>query len=189
MKPRHLAIAFVLLGFGALYGVMREPVRKSLQSSQSSRCYAQLKQVGLATLIYASDYDGQYPVAARWMDDLQPYVQIGDERERTPKNLDRALRCAATGEFYVLNSHFAHANLSDDFDAATTPLAFCARKSGRNLSDNGGLWPREPIHEFGSRRRGSVVVFADAHVKMLESKPKFRAFAPVKPAGRKLKPQ
>ena len=177
MRPRHAAIAFVLLGFGALYWALHKPVRTSIRTSQSSRCYAQLKQVGLATQIYANDYDGQYPVAARWMDDLQPYIEIGDERERTPENLDRALRCATTGEFYVFNSRFARANLSDDFDAATSPLAFCARKSGRNLTDDGGLWPVKPIHEMGNSR-GNVVVFADAHVKMLAQKPEFSALAP-----------
>ena len=177
MRLLYAAFGITLLGWvGLIYSVMRP----SLRYAHASNCYSNLHQIGLAMQAYAREHNGQYPVAARWTDDLQPYVEIG-EKERTPKNLDRAFRCATTGEFYVLNSFFARANLADDFNPATSPLAFCARTSERNFTDGGSLWPIEPIHKMGNRS-GNIVVFADAHVKMLEGKPKFRELSP------KLKP-
>ncbi len=170
MKALYLTLGVVFVGFaGLLYSVM-EP---SFRTNQWSNCFAHLKQIGLAAQMYAHDNNGRFPVAANWTDALQPYVKIG-EKERTRPNLDRAFRCATTGEFYVLNEFLAGAKLSDDFDPAISPLAFCVRASERNLADDGSLWPLEPIHEVGESR-GNVVVFADAHVKILEIKPKFHS--------------
>ena len=130
VKPFYAVIGVVLLGSAGLIYLVMQP---SLRNAQSSNCFSNLKQIGLATLIYTRDYDGQYPVATRWMDDLEPYVNIG-EKERTPKDLDRSFRCATTGEFYVLNEFFAGANLSDDFDPTTSPLAFDARARASAIS-------------------------------------------------------
>ena len=167
----HATFFLLFLGFaGFIYSVMQT----SSRAARSSNCFAHLKQIGLAMQAYTRDHDGHYPIAARWTDDLQPYIDIG-EIERTSRQLDRAMRCATTSEFYVLNEFLAGAKPCVDFAPATIPLAFCVRTGERNLTDNGSLWPREPIHEMGSRS-GNIVVFADAHVVMMESKPQFHGF-------------
>ncbi len=61
-----------------------------------------------------------------------------------------------------------------------TALTFDVSWSTRNFSDDGSLWPLQPIHGRG-KYGGNVVLFADAHVKLMTVKPEFRPLLTLTP--------
>ncbi len=173
IQPRHAAIALVLLSIG---GALTLAIQPRKRAEQTRNCQSNLKQIGLAFMQYARDYDEQFPIAERWMDDLTMY-SIGSRAPNRDEAFAKLFRCPTTGEFYAFNQFYARLNMARDDDPANSPTVFDVRAGARNLSDDGGLWPDNPTHNFGEVW-GNNVLFADGHVKLMEEKPEFRSFAP-----------
>src|SRR5947209_7161741 len=60
--------AFALLALCPVYTVCRYRTRPTT-------CQSNLKQLALATLMYAQDYDDRLPVRRNWSDGIYPYLK------------------------------------------------------------------------------------------------------------------
>lgn len=71
-----LTVLGVLLGAGCIGGIflvaLLMPVFRRAQASAMRRrtCMSNLREIGVSMSMYSSEYDGQLPVAGKWMDQL-----------------------------------------------------------------------------------------------------------------------
>jgi len=139
-----IAIGLLFFFFGPVY---------LLESPQTPRagvtCLGNLKQLGLAALIYADDYDGQYPSPERWCDLLADgYVEA--ETFRCPK--------AGSGPCnYAMNRH---ADPNGDVDVV---LLF---ESQLGWNQYGGP---ELLATENHEGKGCGVLFVDGHVEFVKT--------------------
>ena len=139
-----IAIGLLFFFFGPVY---------LLESPQTPRgsvtCLGNLKQLGLGSLIYADDYDGQYPAAERWCDLLADgYIEA--ETFRCPK--------AETGPCnYAMNPH------ADPNRAKDVVLLF-ESKPGWNQYGGPELLATE-----SHNGEGCNVLFVDGHVEFVKA--------------------
>ena len=177
MKRRSAA----LLLFAGVSGAVWWNLPSTQNSRQASDCQSNLKQIGLAMMQYARDYDEKYPQASSWQDTLLPYRK-------------QRFSCPTPGNSYAFNRFLSGATTTQVSELpgtreilgqtvlqldgrGSTPMCYdVSQGNGDNLSDDGSLWPTAPVHWQGLE--GVNVVFADAHVKMLTRKPKFVKLPP-----------
>ena len=190
LAPRQIAVGVVILGLvGALYLAAQPP----LSVVQTKNCQINLKQIGMATIQYVRDYDEQFPIAARWANDLKPYAKnwyvIGSRAQNPDEAFDRMFRCPTTGSFYAYNRHLETVSIGMITDTSRVPLAIEVNVGNPQINFNGvgQDWPASPIHEEEGAR-GNHVVFADGHVELTKNKPIFRPFATPTPKSPKIKP-
>jgi|GEM_PF-1242110 len=138
----------IFVGFGSVNNVM---LRKQEEARQSS-CASHLKMIGLATMMYAQDYDEHLPAADKWNDLLIPYVN-GESAYQCPDSPQ--MKCGYAYNASLLSlSDTALATISDP---ATTETCFDA---SADWNTNGG-W------DIAAYRHGNGlnVSYADGHVK------------------------
>ena len=164
-QPCHVAVVFVGAGLGIALNLAIGPRRRA---AQTKSCQSHLKIISLAMMQYVRDYDEHYPVAARWMDDLKPY---GLSRY-SKVSFDQLTHCPTSGDFYAFNGHLSQLSITGDGDSTTLVWFYDARNSRYNQFDQGQSWPDSPVHEFGPGR-GNNVLFADGHVALTSTKPRF----------------
>jgi len=158
-KPRHVALALVGVGLSVAVYEMSIPLR---ESGLKSSCQTNLKQLGLATMQYARDYDEGWMIAPNWKPGLAPY--LGGRIQRP--QIARLFICPKTTDGYAYNLNLSASYLEAVSEPATLAL-FYEPASAIN-ADNGKNWAMNGIHGDGSN-----VGFADGHVKWLRVKPAF----------------
>lgn len=147
MNPATLVIAIIgglgatcCIGLIALAAVMFPVFRQARNAARRTICASNLRQIGAAMSLYASDNDGYLPEAGRWMDQIERY---GPERIlRCPEA--RTIRRSAYG--YAFNSALGSANLSKA--KGTTPLVFDSTLLDRNAASGLETLPRPGRHVF-----------------------------------------
>ena len=129
---------------------------RATQSAQRAECASHVRQLALATIMYASDYDDQLPPADNWVEALQPYFRNRD-----------ILRCpSAPGQpvAYAYNSLAAGQRLSDL--PPDMVLFFETSKNESNPADDGtSVVARHP--------GGTNYAFVDGHVAASTAPPRF----------------
>jgi prepilin-type processing-associated H-X9-DG protein len=134
----------------ALAPVMNKAREKAMMAS----CQSNLKQICLAILMYAQDYDEVLP-GEKWADDLQPYI----------KNT-QIMVCPArpdTKVGYAFNKALLKQNQGAIKNPAETAMVFDARAKGDNPVGTADDVPPEGVHNGGIN-----VGFADGHVKWVD---------------------
>ena len=112
-----------------------------------------LKQIGLGIIQYEQDHDEIAPDAARWCDEILPYV--GN------KGVFRDPSAPASRPYnYAYNRALSHQSLAAMEMPAQTVMAFESTAGVKNASDTGQSVPRP-----GRYSGGSDYLFADGHVK------------------------
>lgn len=119
------------------------------------KCLSNMKQQGLALLLYAQDYDGQLPLkSSGWMDSIRPYIK-NEEMFHCP-----SLRSDEYG--YAFDARMAGKNYKKLKSSDTVLLLLESTNKQKNaLSSGEGFAPRH-------NERGNIV-FADGHSKSLRS--------------------
>lgn len=128
--------------------------RREMQTCQSN-----LRQVGLAMMQYARDYDERYPLGNNWADALHPY-------SKKPA----IFRCPSRSDLphgYAMNKRMARASMADIYDPQNTVLGFDSDAGRTNPCDIGTSLPTVSRHPLGHS-----ILFADAHVATV-AKPDF----------------
>ena len=120
--------------------------------SDAERCMGNLKQVGLALLMYCQDYDERWAPESRWCDGIRPYLR-NDQIFVCPVLPDA--RCG-----YTLNARLGGVSLGDIARPQETPAAF----------DGIGGWNRsggfgDVVYRHGNEAN---IVFSDGHAKGLD---------------------
>jgi len=123
-----------------------------------------LKQLALANLMYAYDYDEHLPPAEAWMDVLGPYTK-NEQLFHDPSIKDRKPDEHGVAFFDALSGVDTRTVLDPD----KVPLLFQSVLMGRNAHSDLSTLPAVP-----REKDRSYVAFVDSHVK---------AFPPTWPTG------
>ncbi len=110
-------VALVLPGI-VLMAVLFPVFARAREAGRRSMCQSNLKEVGMAMLMYTQDYDQTYPPANLWCDLTRPYVQKPDTF-RCPSA--RSLRSG-----YAMNSALSASSINDIDEPNDTVLLFDA---------------------------------------------------------------
>lgn len=147
-----LMLVFSLLILPAL---LLPALSKAQHKAQAINCINNVKQIGLAMILYA-DSNTNLPPAATWCDAIQS--DLVSTRPLLCPKADASQRC-----HYAFNANLDGLNLEKVSDPARTVLVF-ETDGGWNLSGGSELLPAKPRHD------GTVVVgFADGHVERLKT--------------------
>jgi prepilin-type processing-associated H-X9-DG protein len=125
------------------------PLLARERGSRADSCEARLYQLALGLQMYAEDYDGGLPSAARWRSQLYPYVRDS-----------RAFECLepdpGTGTGYAMNPRLSGRVISDFTDPASVVAFYDADEFGRPVARHHG---------------GTNCAFLDGHVRWVEGVP------------------
>lgn len=123
------------------------------ENARRASCQTNLKQVALATLMYAQDYDEKYPPARKWNDAIQPYAES-----------EQIYHCpSVTGSKYgyAMNWRFSGKSLATVKSPAETITHYDSKTLKRNAVGGGGK-------DIAFRHLdGANYAFADGHIKWM----------------------
>ncbi len=149
--------AFMLLfSIPVVAGITLPALAKAKAEAQSVQCMNNVRQLGLAAIIYANDHEGRLPDAGKWCDLLQKKLGSSDVL-RCPAG-NRAERC-----HYAFNLLMSGTELNRIENAARTVL-FIESPAGWNRSAGPELLTGPSRHQ-----NHIAVCFADGHVEMVTS--------------------
>lgn len=146
-----------------------EMMEAATKRAQTSSCLSNLKQLGLAAMMYAQDHDETLPDADEWMDQIEPYH----------KN-EELLKCPAAPDLeygYAMNANLSGLKLAEVKSPADTVLLFDSTLGTRNAKCTGVSIPDPARHQGGNN-----FVFADGHASTESGTPNFDYTAEV-PTG------
>jgi hypothetical protein len=138
---------------------------------QSNFCVTNLRAAQRGIELYSQDYDQTYPQAARWMDDVAPYI----------KNR-RELYCPVVhaanpkGIGYAFNQKLSGANAAKIESPLTTAVVYDSADVDRNAADSFSTLPTPARHVFPDRNSAAkgathynIVLYADGKVRFLSA--------------------
>ena len=125
--------------------VKRCRVRRHPRVSSS---LSNIKQLGIAMLMYADDYGGWLPSSSKWTQTITPYV-------RSAKPFRSPIDPTTQPVSYLMVERYSRASLSDIPNRAETPLLYEAEYGAPADWANGGI----------------NVLFADGHAKWMSQLP------------------
>lgn len=143
-------VALIALVVAFLIGGISVPAFvRAREAAIQTNCMSNVKQLGMAMQMYASDYDAHFPAADKWNESLQPYY----------KNR-KVLVCRSDktgGPSYGMNDLISSLSQAD---VASPPqvVSFFDSMPGRNKADGEMLLPSPPRHPDGNN-----VGFVDGH--------------------------
>lgn len=126
---------------------------RARESAKRAISQSNLKQLSLGIILYEQDHDEIMPDAAKWVDEIMPYVK------------DKALfhdpsAPASEAYSYAYNRTLSHQSLAALDAPASTVMLFESTAGVKNASDTGLSVPKP-----GRHRGGTDYAFADGHVK------------------------
>lgn len=158
--PRWWEVLLILL-IVAIVAAILFPVFAQVKTGGKRPCLSNLKQLGMALLMYAADNDGRPPQRDYWMDRTEPYLK------NPPIYIDRIQHCnlvKGKGLYgYALNAGIKMLN-NDAKNAASVPLVYDSVNLARNASDLATSMPGP-----GRHNGGNFIAFADGHGKYVKS--------------------
>ncbi len=138
------------------------------ESPRTVTCFSNLRQLALASEIYAEDYDHRMLPSAHWMDLLLPYVKDSDIY-RCPQARDADPNAYG----YSFNLLLARRPMSRVPAPDETLMVYDSEYLLRNATDAVTSLPQPGRHD-----RGNIVSYVDGHVKRW---PDTTRFAPLPP--------
>jgi len=140
---QRLIEVLVAVGMLAVLGAILFPTfARSREKARTSSCMSNLKQLAIATEMFAQDHDGRLPGAVTWRDDVLPYV-----------NNEQLFKCPSDevdNVTYAINPLVAGRDLDEIDDHQETVLLYEIGESGRPVFPHNG---------------GANYAFVDGHVK------------------------
>lgn len=142
-----IIIVVILILVVILFPIFAKPHRHPL----STTCLSNLKQLGLASMMYCDDNNGALPKADSWNEDLYPYTK------------SRRLLFCDHAEFkhvpsYAMNRNLAGKNIKKIKSPNEVVMLFDS-VLGKNLCGGPEMLPQTPRHH------GDHICFADGHAK------------------------
>jgi prepilin-type processing-associated H-X9-DG protein len=154
----------ILIIVSVLAGILF-PLFASARERGGPNCLSNLKQLGVANLMYAHDNDDTFPPAERWMDTTKVPLR---------QNRDNFFRCAQDRRPMTKGYGYARNAAVTKFSetASTTPLLYDSENIAWNAFDKTPFASLSGRHGHSSgpffwqtyHYRGNVV-FADGHAK------------------------
>lgn len=133
----------------------RAGFEKARERARQISSLSNLKQISLAMIMYAQDYDEHYPPAARWVDAITPYLTAGlhthEERQRVIDSVFHDPSAPKSQKWsYAFNSNLSGLTLAQMDSPATTVLLFESNANTKNAADTGESIPRPGRHSGGT---------------------------------------
>jgi hypothetical protein len=122
-----------------------------------------IKNLGLALMMYAEDYDGYLPQGGNWVDATYPYDAKDWKIFQCPA--DKSLSRSS----YAFNANLGGKKLEDIKNPNTIILAYETNNPGDNPVGIGKDFPPRERHK-SLAQYGGVAVFADGHPKLIALK-------------------
>ncbi len=140
--------AFMLLAALAVFAAILFPVfARAKEKAQATVCLSNVKQLGIAVLMYAADHEDTLPEADSWKDAITEYA--GDN--------EALFVCPVTGQRYIFNEVLSAVALKDMDNPAETPMLWEPALDAEGLvGPHGG--------QFN-------VGYADGHAQMVDKLP------------------
>jgi prepilin-type processing-associated H-X9-DG protein len=157
----------VVAAMGSIGFLWLGNVNVARPAAQRASCMSNMKQLATGLLMYSQDYDGKFPIAARWDTDVMPYI----------KNMT-ILRCPArpVPNGYAFNSRLSGVDSALFSNAANVPMLF--------ESSMGSPGTADPLTSFVAPHNGNGgVSYADGHVAFVTTAPS-ATFKMTKPSGK-----
>jgi prepilin-type processing-associated H-X9-DG protein len=137
-------------------------VTRAEGNAAQAGCVANAKQIGLAMMMYAQDYDERFPNPAKWHTGAMPYIRNED-----------VFHCPAdkaSGTSYAFNRNLGLMPLTKIARPSETIMAFESTLHAYDAfdlkGDVGASLPRPPRHDDGNS-----VAYVDGHVKLVPGVP------------------
>ncbi len=124
-------------------------------SSIRVACLSNLKQLSVATILYAGDFDDHMPSMPNWTDALVPYHKSSDLNFCPAANPTQERRSV----YYAMNGYALGSKIGLASDAKTV-LIFDSTSNVKNAVGGRALLPREGRHQGQTN-----LAFADSHVR------------------------
>lgn len=141
-----------LCSFAVLAVILFPVFAQAREKARTTQCMNNLRQLSLAMLAYAADYDDRLPPAPRWSDSIAARI-------RDPITF----RCPSVppGKFgYAMNSRLSRQTMSKLENGHAIPLLYDSSNLERNAHDAFSSLPSPPRHG-----RVNNVAYADGHVR------------------------
>ncbi len=154
-KPRLYEV-FVSIGILTILAALFLPVTACAcggESSKRAACVSNLKQQGLAMLMYANDWDNVLPHRDRWMDAVKAYTHN--------QSIFKDSEVKGEGLYgYSFNADLSEANTEPLKNPEKVSMTYDSINLGRNASDRVNSLPVEGRH--GGR---NGMGYLDGHAK------------------------
>jgi prepilin-type processing-associated H-X9-DG protein len=138
---------------------LAEPITlRGVGQAQQEACLSNLKQLGLAMMMWAQDHDEVLPPAENWTQELMPYLK-NDQVFRCPGAPDQ--QCG-----YAYNLALAGRKLGDIPNPAETVLFYETTLGMPSPADLGESQPKP-----GRHNAGNSVAYTDGHVRWQADQP------------------
>ena len=125
----------------------------SRPDAPATACLSNVKQISLAHLMYAADWEGRYAPSAEWMDTIMPYSK--NEAILTCPNVAKEKQRYG----YSYNSKAAGTAPADS-ELPSIPLVYDSTSLAKNTSD-----PVTSLPAPGRHDGKDAIGFADGHAK------------------------
>jgi prepilin-type processing-associated H-X9-DG protein len=126
-------------------------------------CLSNVKQMGLANIMYAQDYDDRLPIASNWQTDLVPYTK-NERLFHCPEVSTGTEQSTPSGTNYAYNSALDMMKTKRLAEPANTVLIYDSTNFSQNANDALTSLPSPGRHRLASSR-GNNIGFADGHAK------------------------
>ncbi|MBM3477200.1 MAG: hypothetical protein FJX75_28360 [Armatimonadetes bacterium] len=123
------------------------------------KCLNQMKQLGLAELMYVQDYDERYPPADKWCDATSLGYITKWETHHCPAD--------SAAFSYAMNHKLSRVSLGRVEDPRRTILLYESRTGRRNECDQRGT-PGDSVPDPPRHQGGNNFGFVDGHVEWLK---------------------
>ena len=153
----------VTIAAGAAAGYLFWPAVDRPGEKRSLTCFSNVKQLGLALVLYANDHDDRFPDRDQWMDAAGEYAK-GPQIFHCP---EVAKRDAWNRFGYSFDAALSRQQ-TFKFDEQAAPLVYDSVNEARNASDRFNSLPKPGRHDGANN-----IVFTDAHARrMIPNGPK-----------------
>lgn len=146
-------------GVGIMAAILFPVFSQAKLAAKKTQALSNVKQLGLAINIYASDNNDRMPIADRWMDAVESYARqerIFRSPEATPED--------PTDYGFAFRKEFGQKKMIDYPDAATRAMVFDSTILSRNATSGLETVPN-PGRYGTSSTRGNMIGFMDGHAK------------------------
>jgi len=168
LKGKGLAIAGITLpAIGLMLAVPMAALLPALGRARSlaqrAACMSNLKQLGIAAIMYADDNNEQYPTADKWCDLLEPYYK-NNNILICPAAINKNFGCAIDPNTKHQCSYAINPKAKRDCRFPATTVLFFESNHGWNQSGGPELLTTQN-HDGGCN-----VSFCDGHVDFVRAK-------------------
>ena len=155
MAVAGIAIPVVALPIVAIMmGIMLPALSQARLAARRAVCISNLKQLGIATMVYAQDNNDRYPSADKWCDLLKPYYKD-----------DKLLVCPSAGQAkcsYAINKNLPE--FTEQVERPAETILLFESRPGWNQSGGTELLTTE-----NHQGKGCNILFCDGHVEFVRT--------------------